>query len=102
VAAVIVAAHSTDLDAEENMAMTNEAYKAWLDAMPIDDMHDSIERLEQELSDLRALEQLHAQRQARREAAPETAEPEASSEQETPSEPHSDVDRTPTGPDEPT
>lgn len=81
--------------------MPNEPYTAWLDAMPIDDIHGSIERLEHELSDLRALEKLHAQRQARGEAA-ETAAPEASSEQETPSEPHSGSDPSPAGPDEPT
>ena len=82
--------------------MPNEAYKTWLDAMPIDDIHASIKRLEHELSDLRALEQLHAERQARVEGAPETADPEASSEQETPQEPQSGSGASPAGPDEPT
>jgi hypothetical protein len=88
-AAVIVAAHPVDLDAEENMAMTNEAYKAWLDAMPIDDVHHSIERLEHKLSDLRVLERLSAERQPGGELPPsEPAEAEASSEYaEPPSEP---------------
>jgi hypothetical protein len=82
--------------------MPNEPYTAWLDAMPIDDIHDSIERLEHELSDLRLLEQLHAQRQGRGEAAP-PPDSEASSEQQTtPSEPHSGSSASPAGPDEPT
>jgi hypothetical protein len=45
------------------MAMTHDAYKAWLDAMPIDDVQRRIERLEHKLSDLRVLERLHAERQ---------------------------------------
>ena len=62
--------------------MTNEAYKAWLDAMPIDDVRRRIERLEHKLSDLRVLERLHAERQP---AGPETsAEPAGP---EVPSEP---------------
>ena len=39
--------------------MATESYDAWLDAMPIDDVRHRIERLEQELSDLRTLERLH-------------------------------------------
>jgi hypothetical protein len=81
--------------------MPNEPYTAWLDAMPIDDIHDGIERLEHELSDLRLLEQLHAQRQARGDAAP-PAVPEGSSEQEAPPEPHPGSGPPPAGPDEPT
>ena len=62
-AAVIAALRiRKDLDAEENVAMTNDAYKAWLDAMPIDDVQHRIERLDQKLSDLRCLERLYAGR----------------------------------------
>ena len=43
--------------------MSNDAYKTWLDAMPIDDVERKIERLEHKLSDLRLLERLHAERQ---------------------------------------
>lgn len=42
--------------------MTNESYKAWLDAMPIDDVRRRIERLERKLSDLHVLERLYAER----------------------------------------
>jgi hypothetical protein len=91
-----------DLDAEENVAMTNEAYKAWLDAMPIDDVHQSIERLEHKLSNLRIVERLYAERQPGGEAASETADAGASSEQETPSEPQFGSGPSPAGPDEPT
>jgi hypothetical protein len=91
-----------DLDEEENMAMKHESYKAWLDAMPIDDVRDSIERLEHKLSDLRVVERLHAERQPGDEAASETADGEASSEEETPSEPHSGWNPSQPGPDEPT
>jgi len=52
-----------DLDAEEKTRMTTDAYKAWLDAMPVDDVQRRIERLEQKLLDLRVLERLHAERQ---------------------------------------
>jgi hypothetical protein len=73
------------------MAMTNEAYKAWLDAMPIDDVRRRIERLEHKLSDLRVLERLHAERQpAGPETSAEPAGPEVPSEPagpEVPSEP---------------
>jgi hypothetical protein len=67
--------------------MTNEAYKA--DAMPIDDVHESIERLEHKLSNLRIVERLYAERQPGGEAASESADADA--------EPYS-----PAGPDEPT
>jgi len=43
--------------------MSNDAVKAWLDAMPIDEVQGKIERLEHKLSDLRVLERLHAERQ---------------------------------------
>jgi hypothetical protein len=69
-----------DLDAEENMAMTNEAYAAWLDAMPIDDVQRRIERLEHKLSDLRLVERLYAERRPGGELPPEPADAEASSE----------------------
>ena len=53
--------------------MSNEALKSWLDAMPIDDVHAKIQRLETKLADLRVLERLYGERQAS--AAPEvTAE----------------------------
>ena len=60
-----------DLDAEEKTRMTTDAYKALLDAMPVDDVQRRIERLEQKLSDLHVLARLHAERQpAGSEAAP--------------------------------
>jgi hypothetical protein len=77
--------------------MTNEAYKDWLDAMPIDDVHESIERLEHKLSNLRTVERLYTERQPGGEAAAESADADAMSEPETPSEPYS-----PGGSDEPT
>ena len=98
---VTVAAHPSDLDAEENMAMKHESYKAWLDAMPIDDVRDSIERLEHKLSDLRVVERLHAERQPG-EAASEPEDAEASSAPETPPEPQSEFGASPAGPNEPT
>jgi hypothetical protein len=32
-----------NLDAEENRVMTSEAYEAWLDGMPVDDVRGRIE-----------------------------------------------------------
>jgi hypothetical protein len=69
-----------DLDAEENLAMTNEAYKAWLDAMPIEDVRSRIERLELKLSDLRVFERMYAVRQPGGEAASVPIGEEASAE----------------------
>jgi hypothetical protein len=72
------------------MAMTNEAYKAWLDRMPIEDVRSRIERLEQKLSDLRVFERMYAVRQPGGEAASEPIGEEASAEPigaEAPSEP---------------
>jgi hypothetical protein len=43
--------------------MTHESYKAWLDAMPIEDVRRRIERLERKLSDLQVLERLYEERQ---------------------------------------
>jgi hypothetical protein len=43
--------------------MSNEAFKAWLDAMPVEDVQRKIERVEQKLSDLLVLTRLHADRQ---------------------------------------
>jgi hypothetical protein len=83
------------------MAMKHESYKAWLDAMPIDDVRDSIERLEHKLSDLRVVERLHAERQPGEAESP-PADAEASSEPEAPSELHSDFGPAPEGPDAPT
>ncbi len=77
--------------------MTHETYKTWLDAMPIDDVHHKTERLEHKLSDLRVLERLYAERQPAGEAAPETADAEAS-EQEKPSEPADDESQPKWGP----
>jgi hypothetical protein len=58
--------------------------------MPIDDVHRKTERLEHKLTDLRVLERLYAERQPAGEAAQEASDAEASSEQETPSEPADD------------
>jgi hypothetical protein len=68
--------------------MPNEAYKTWLDAMPIDDVRRKIERLEHKLSDLRVVERLYAERQpgpetvqlTGQERSPEPTDAEASSE----------------------
>jgi len=49
--------------------MTNEAYKAWIDSMPIDDVRRRIERLEHKLADLHVLERLYTDRQPSDEAA---------------------------------
>jgi hypothetical protein len=83
------------------MAMKHESLKAWLDAMPVDDVRDSIERLEQKLSDLRVVERLHAERQPAEAASP-PGDAEASSEPDAPAQPHSDFGPAPEGPDEPT
>jgi hypothetical protein len=50
--------------------MNNEALKAWLDAMPIDDVRRRIERLQTKLADLRVLERIYGDRHG---AAAETA-----------------------------
>lgn len=42
--------------------MNNEAFKAWLDAMPIDDVRRKIERLEAKLADLRVLDRIYRER----------------------------------------
>ena len=42
--------------------MNNEAFKAWLDAMPIDDVRRKIERLETKLADLRVLDRIYSER----------------------------------------
>jgi len=52
--------------------MTSEAYKAWIDAMPIDDVRRRIERLEQKLADLHVLERLYTNRPHPDQAAAET------------------------------
>jgi hypothetical protein len=44
------------------MSMNNEAFKAWLDAMPIDDVRRKIERLETKLADLRVLDRIYSER----------------------------------------
>jgi len=53
--------------------MTNDSFKAWIDAMPIDDVRRRIERLERKLSDLHVLERIHAERHGD-EGPPEPAE----------------------------
>ncbi len=50
--------------------MTEDSLGTWLDAMPVDDVRLRIEQIEQELSDLRALERLHERRQP---SAPESS-----------------------------
>ena len=58
--------------------MTNEAYEAWLDAMPVDDVRGRIKRLEHKLSDLQLLARLYAVRQPNGpEAAPTPGGPTA-------------------------
>jgi hypothetical protein len=42
--------------------MSQDSYKAWIDAMPIDDVRQRIERLERKLQDLQVLERLYADR----------------------------------------
>jgi hypothetical protein len=51
--------------------MTHESYKAWLDAMPIDDVRRKMERLERKLADLQVLERLHAERHGGGETEPD-------------------------------
>ncbi len=53
--------------------MTNDSYKTWLDAMPIDDVRRRIERLERKLSDLHVLERLHSERHGNGEGEAEGA-----------------------------
>jgi len=56
--------------------MNHEALKAWLDAMPIDEVRRKIERLEAKLADLRVLQRLYEERhgQAAPPVQPEVAE----------------------------
>ena len=42
--------------------MTHDSYKAWIDAMPIDDVRRRIERLERKVADMRMLERLYDER----------------------------------------
>ena len=58
---VIVSCHQSNSHAEE-ITMTHESYKAWLDEMPIDDVRRRIERLERKLEDLHMLERLYDER----------------------------------------
>jgi hypothetical protein len=51
--------------------MNNDSYKAWIDAMPIDDVRRRIERLERKLSDLHVLERLYEERHGSGEPAHE-------------------------------
>jgi hypothetical protein len=51
--------------------MRSESYKAWIDAMPIDDVRQKIERLERKLADLHVLERLYEDRNGSSETAPE-------------------------------
>ena len=61
--------------------MSNEALKAWLDAMPIDEVRRKIERLETKLADLRVLERIYGERHG---AAAATGEPPPAEEQAQP------------------
>jgi hypothetical protein len=54
--------------------MSNEALKAWLDAMPIDDVRSRIARLEAKLSDLRVLERMYSERRDAPGATPQQPE----------------------------
>jgi hypothetical protein len=65
--------------------MTNDSFKAWIDAMPIDDVRRRIERLERKLSDLHVLERIHAERHGEDEPA-EPAEQAEEAEEAAPSE----------------
>jgi hypothetical protein len=69
--------------------MNNEALKAWLDAMPIDDVRRRIERLEAKLADLRVLERIYDDRHggASEPAAEAAPEPAAETASEPPDEP---------------
>jgi hypothetical protein len=51
--------------------MRSESYKAWIDAMPIDDVRQKIERLERKLADLHVLERLYDDRNGGSDTAPE-------------------------------
>jgi hypothetical protein len=53
--------------------MRSESYKAWIDAMPIDDVRQKIERLERKLADLHVLERLYEDRNGATEAGPESS-----------------------------
>jgi hypothetical protein len=53
------------------MSMNSEGFKAWLDAMPIDDVRRKIERLEAKIADLRVLERIYADRHESPAAQPE-------------------------------
>ncbi|HEY1777498.1 MAG TPA: hypothetical protein VGG41_15170 [Solirubrobacteraceae bacterium] len=55
--------------------MRSESYKAWIDAMPIDDVRQRIERLERKLADLHVLERLYEDRNGAPDAAPESPSP---------------------------
>jgi hypothetical protein len=51
--------------------MRSESYKAWIDAMPIDDVRRRIERIERKLADLHVLERLYGERNG--DGGPESA-----------------------------
>ena len=53
--------------------MNNAALKAWIDAMPIDDVRRRIARLEAKLSDLRVLEQASSERHETHDATAQQA-----------------------------
>ena len=65
--------------------MNNGPLKAWLDAMPIDDVRRRIERLEVKLADLRVLERVYEDRHGP--AAEPAPEPAAEAETDPPAEP---------------
>jgi hypothetical protein len=60
--------------------MNTDSYKAWIDAMPVDDVRRRIERLERKLSDLHVLERLHADRHGAQEGEPPADEESAPAE----------------------
>jgi len=57
--------------------MTHEALKAWLDAMPIDEVRRKIARLETKLADLRVLERIYAERHEGEAPAPAEEPPQS-------------------------
>jgi len=62
--------------------VTYDSYKAWIDAMPIDDVRRKLERLERKLADLQVLERLYADRQGEQPAHEEAAAPEDQGEEQ--------------------
>jgi hypothetical protein len=57
--------------------MTDENYKAWLDAMPIDGVRHKIERIERKLADLQLLVRLYEERHPSESDGPTEPAPES-------------------------